>query len=99
MTTSETMSLVGFILATASASLALSALAYASFIHYSDGLDLVLYRMYGTGIRISFVGILFAASGAWRQNSLRWHAPVCALGTLAFWMIHGQYFPFVDPYD
>jgi hypothetical protein len=90
------ISLVGFILATASATLAASALAYASFVRFSSGLDPVLYRMFGSGMWISFAGILFSVSGAWRQSSLRWHAPVCALGTLAFWMTHWQFFPIVD---
>ncbi len=90
------ISLVGFILATASAALAVSSLVYAHFLHFSDGLDPVLYRMFGSGMWISFAGILFSVSGACWQSSLRWHAPVCAVGTLAFWMNHWQFFPIVD---
>jgi hypothetical protein len=90
------ISLVGFIFATASAALAVSSLVYAYFLHFSGGLDPVLYRMFGSGMWISFAGILFGAIGAWWQNSLRWHAPVCAIGTLAFWMNHCQFFPIVD---
>lgn len=90
------ISLVGFIFATASAALAVSSLVYAYSLHFSGGLDPVLYRMFGSGMWISFAGISFGAISAWWQNSLRWHAPVCAVGTLAFWMNHRQFFPIVD---
>ena len=90
------ISLVGFIFATASSTLAASSLVYAFFLHFSGGLDPVLYRMFGSGIWISFAGILFGVTGASWQSSLRWHAPVCGLGTLAFWMNHSQFFPIVN---
>ena len=89
------LSLVGFILATASAALAASSLVYAYFDQFPE-YDPVLYRMFGSGVWISFAAILLGVSGAWRQNSLRWHAPVCALGTLAFWMNHREFFPIVN---
>lgn len=90
------ISLVGFIFATSSATLAVSSLVHASFFHFSGGLDPVLYYMFGSGMWISFGGILLGATGVWRQSSLRWHALVCALGTLAFWMNHWQFFPIVN---
>ena len=95
-TISSMISLVGFILATALASLAASVVGYASLVHFSSGLDPVLYRVFGSGTWVSFAGALVSVSGAWRQSSLRWHAPVCALGTLAFRMNHWRFFPIVD---
>jgi hypothetical protein len=90
------LSFVGFFLATASAALAISFLVYAQVVHFSGGLDPVLYRTFGSGVWISLAGILFSLSGVWWQSSLRLHAPVCALGTLAFWMNHTEFFPIVN---
>jgi hypothetical protein len=58
------LSLVGFILATASAALAASSLAYAYFHQFPD-YDPVHYRMFGCGVWISFAAILLGLSGAW----------------------------------
>ena len=81
------LSLIGFSLATASAVLAVSLAAYAQAIHGFPFYDPRLLRIIRCGCLLSVGGILFGISGVWRPSSLRWHAPVCALGTLAFWII------------
>jgi hypothetical protein len=81
------LSLIGFSLATASALLAVSSAGYAQTIHGFRFYDPRLLRIIRWGCLLSIVGIFFGVSGAWRPSSLRWHAPACALGTLAFWII------------
>ena len=34
--------------------------------------------------------IVFGLGGVWRPSSLRWHAPVAAIGTLAFWIMAAE---------
>jgi hypothetical protein len=92
----STLSFVGFVLATVSGILAISSLVYARFLHFSGGFNLVLYRMFGSGVWISIAGALFSVSGMWRQSSLRWFALICALATLAFWMNHTEFFPIMN---
>jgi|SRR5580698_34465 hypothetical protein len=78
------LSLIGFVFATASGVLAFSAIVYAQ-IHNFRYYDPLLLKIFRCGILLSITGILFGAGGLWRKNSLRWHAPVSALATLAFW--------------
>jgi len=80
------LSLIGFILATASALLAVSSVVYAQ-IHGFRYYDPLLLRIFRWGLLLSLAGILFGVAGVWRKNSLRWHTPACALGTLAFWIV------------
>jgi hypothetical protein len=80
------LSLSGFVLATSSALLAVSTLAYAHF-HPFDHYDPSLMRIEGWGMLLSLGASLFAACGVWRNSSIRWHALICALGTLSFWMM------------
>ena len=89
------LSEVGFLLTAASAAMAVSSLVYAHVIHFDEGHtnDFLLY-MVECGVLIWLAGILFGVSGVWRQNPLRWHAPVCSVGTLALWM-QFLYFPIV----
>ncbi len=74
-------------MATASALLAVSALLYSFAIARFAYYDPALLRIYGVGILLSLAGILFASIGVWRPSCLRWHALVCAFGTLIFWLI------------
>jgi hypothetical protein len=80
------LSLLGFMLASASALLAVSAIAYSlirgGFRYY----DPVLMRIFGVGSLLSLGGLVFGLAGVWRPSSLRWHAPVSAIATLAFWI-------------
>jgi hypothetical protein len=80
------LSLIGFVFATVSAALAVSSAVYAQ-IHGFPYYDPLLLRIFRWGLLLSLAGILFSIAGVWRKNSLRWHAPVCALGTLAFWIV------------
>jgi hypothetical protein len=85
-TVASILSLTGFVLATASAMLAVATTAYAQ-VHRFPYYDPLLLRIFGWGTLLSLVGTFFAICGLWRKSSLRWHAPVSALATLAFWIM------------
>jgi hypothetical protein len=80
------LSLVGFIFATASGLLVISAVLYARAVGGFPFYDPSLLRIYRWGALLSLSGIVFAIIGVWRPGPLRWHAPVCAIGTLVFWL-------------
>jgi hypothetical protein len=80
------LSLSGFVLATGSAILAVSSIAYAQ-VHRFGFYDPSLMKIMRWGLTLSPAGFLFAVGGTWRRSSLRWHAPVCAFGTFAFWIL------------
>jgi hypothetical protein len=84
------MSLTGFALATASAVLGALMWVYAKAIGGFSYYDPALLRIYRYGALISLCGIGFAIVGLWRRNVLRWHAPVCAAGTLLYWIMLGS---------
>ena len=84
---SDTFSLVGFSLATASAALALGTHLYARFVRSFPFYDPVLLKIYACGCLLSVVGIVFAVAGTGRPNPVRWFAPTCAIGTLIFWLL------------
>lgn len=79
------LSLVGFTLATASALLAVASLTYAQAIHGFTFYDPLLLRIYKWGGLLSLCGFVLSLAGVWRENPLRWHAPVCSAGMLLFW--------------
>ncbi len=83
------LSFAGFILATASALLAVSSIVYAQ-IHHFPYYDPLLLRIFRWGFLLSFLGIVFGVSGVWRSSPLRWHAPVSGLGMLAFWTMAAE---------
>jgi hypothetical protein len=84
---SSTFSLLGFSLATASAALALVTHLYARFVHSFPFYDPTLLKIYAIGCSLSIAGIVFAIAGTGRPNPVRWLAPVCAFGTLVFWLL------------
>jgi hypothetical protein len=84
------MSLIGFTLATTSALLAISTAIYAKAIGGFPFDDPILRRIYWYGLLISLSGIVFSVAGLWRTNALRWHALVCAVGTLMFWFMQAS---------
>jgi hypothetical protein len=86
-TSSSNFSLVGFSLATASAVLALGTHLYARFIHNLPLQDPTLMKIYACGCLLSIAGIAFAVAGTGRPNPVRWLAPLCAFGTLVFWLL------------
>jgi len=85
-TVTSILSLTGFVFATASAMLAVATAAYAQ-VHRFAYYDPLLLRTFRWGTLLSLAGAFFAISGLWRKSSLRWHAPVSALATLAFWIM------------
>jgi len=85
-TASAILSLCGFLLATASGLLAVSSIAFAQ-IHHFPYYDPLLLRIFRTGTLLSLGGFAFGVSGVWRASSLRWHAPISAIATLAFWFM------------
>jgi hypothetical protein len=85
-TAPATLSLIGQVLATASALLAIAAVAYAQ-IHHFPHQDPMLIKFYRLGILLSRGGALFGVAGIWRTSAMRWFAPLAALSTLGFWML------------
>jgi len=83
---SANLSLTGFLLATASGLLAFGSILYAH-VHTFRFYDPVLMRIFGTGFLLSLGGIVIGIGGTWKSNPLRWHAPICGLTTLAFWLM------------
>ena len=79
------VSLVGFSLATCSALLALVSLIYAPAIGGFPYYDPRLLRFYRWGGILSDAGLILGIIGCWRRHSLRWYAPLCALGVSVFW--------------
>jgi hypothetical protein len=55
--------------------------------HHFPYYDPLLLRVFRIGVLISLGGIVFGISGVWRPSPLRWHAPVCAVGMLTFWIL------------
>ena len=84
-TVSSILSLIAFILATASGLLAVSSALYAHAIGGFPFYDPLLLRIYRRGGLLSVSGIVFGISGIWRPSSLRWYAPAFAVGTFLFW--------------
>lgn len=74
------LSLVGFVLATSSALLALTTMAYAQ-VHHFGFYDPTLMKLMRWGLCSSAVGLLFGTGGAWRKCPLRWQSLVCSAGT------------------
>ena len=89
-TAASVLSLAGFVLATASALLAVSSIAYAQAIHGYRFYDPGVMRIFRWGFLLSLGAIVFGLGGVWRPSSLRWHAPVAAIGTLAFWLMAAE---------
>jgi uncharacterized BrkB/YihY/UPF0761 family membrane protein len=85
-TTFSTLSLTGFALGTASGLFAIGAMLYARAVGGFSFYDPALVKIYRWGTLLSVAAIMFAIIGLWRPSSLRWHALVCALGTLVFWL-------------
>ena len=85
-TLSAKLSLTGFILASGSGLVAIVMVGYA-VTHGFGWYDPLLLRGMLVGLLLSLGGILFGLGGVWRPNPLRWHAPISAVATLAFWLL------------
>lgn len=77
---------VGFVLATASASLGAVSVAYAQ-VHAFRSYDPLLMKIFRTGLLLSCGALLLGLMGIWRPSSLRWHTPTSAVATAAFWLM------------
>jgi hypothetical protein len=84
---SSTFSLTGFVLATASAGLALGTHLYAVFVRSFPSYDPTLLKISACGCLLSVVAIGFSFAGSGRPNPVRWLAPICSIGTLVFWLL------------
>lgn len=80
------LSFIGFALASASAALALLTIGVAMLGGFGEG-NALFYHVLAVGFVLSLTGLLFAVGGVWRENTLRWFAPSCAIGTCAFWLV------------
>jgi len=79
---------VGLVLASLSAALGLFMILYASSGAFYNFAHMELfYRFIAYGAAFSTLGFLFSIAGVWKSHSLRWQAPLGAMGTLAFWLI------------
>ena len=79
------LSLLGFGLSTCSALLAVGSVAFAHAIGGFPFYDPWLLRIYRWGSLLSLSGVVLGIVGICRRSPLRWYAPLCAAGTLAFW--------------
>jgi hypothetical protein len=79
------LSFVGFVLATASAVVALLTVAYANSIGGFPHYDPRLMKIFRWASVLSLTASAFAIAGVWRPGPLRWHALACAIATLLFW--------------
>ncbi len=84
--TSSVLSVIGFALATLSALLAISTIAYAQ-VHHFPYYDPLLLRIFRSGALLSLGGFVFGVGGVWRPSPLRWHAAASALAMLWFWIV------------
>jgi hypothetical protein len=80
------LALCGFVLATASALLAIGTVIYAQF-HHFPFYDPLLMKIFGAGFLLSLGGLFLGIIGMWRPSSLRYHAPISAIATAAFWFV------------
>jgi len=85
-TVTAVLSLVGLVLATVSALLGVFVVGHAVVTGGYPYYDPRAMRIYAWGILFSIAGFVFGIGGVWRPSSLRWHAPVSAVCTLAFWL-------------
>ena len=82
-----TISLIAFLIGTASALLAVSTFAWSLLRGGFPFYDPVLLRIYAVGMLLSLLGLVIALGGIWKSNPLRWQAPALSLGMLLLWAI------------
>jgi hypothetical protein len=81
------VSLIGFLLGSASALLAVGSQLYAHWIGGFQYYDPPLLRIYRIGLLLSLCGLICAAIGAFRRNALRWYAPALSFGMFVLWFM------------
>ena len=85
-TVTAILSLIGFLLATASALIAVSFILVVAFFGVYN-LDPLWPSVFKIAAWLSLAGVVFGLGGMWRPSLLRWHSPVGAIGILAFWTL------------
>lgn len=85
-TVTSVLSFLAFVLATLSALVAVSGMIYSLAIGGFPHYDPRLMKIMAVGGLVSVGSLTFSLAGIWRASSLRWHAPVSAIATLAFWL-------------
>lgn len=87
------LSLLGFFLASASASYGLCVVLYSLLggfgtgsLNYAPDYE-SFYRCVRNGGIASLSALAFALAGVWGRSALRWQSLASALGTLAFWLV------------
>lgn len=81
------LALVGFILGSMSALIAVGSSLYArvrgSFAYY----DPALITIYRIGFLLALGGLISALGGVWRPNALRWYSPALSTAMILLWCI------------
>ncbi|HEY6971825.1 MAG TPA: hypothetical protein VJA94_21620 [Candidatus Angelobacter sp.] len=85
-TPASKVSLTGFSIATASAVLAIMTVAVA-MVRPFPFYDPLLLTIYMIGLLLSLTAFIVGLFGLARPNPWRWHAPLCGIGMLIFWLI------------
>lgn len=83
---SAALSFAGFLLATASALLAIAAIVYSFFIGGFPHYDRRLLAVDVCGVGLSLLGVMLSGLGTARVNLIRWQSVGCSVGTLLFWI-------------
>ncbi|HWY07449.1 MAG TPA: hypothetical protein VNY24_11365 [Candidatus Acidoferrales bacterium] len=89
-TVGSVLSLIGLILATASAALAVSSVGYAVVIRGFPYYDPRLMRIFRWGVFLSLGGIVLGTGGIGKRTSPRWHVPVSGACMLVFWIVAAE---------
>jgi hypothetical protein len=79
------LSFIGFLLATASALIAVAFILVAAFFGVYN-LNPLWPSVSKIAAGLSVAGVMLGLGGVWRPGLLRWHCPVGAVGILSFWM-------------
>jgi hypothetical protein len=80
------LALFGFLLAMASALVAICSILYSEAIGGFPFYDPLLMKIIRIGSLLAVSGFVAGLGGVWRPNSLRWLTPISALGMFAFWI-------------
>ncbi len=80
------LSVMSLLLATGSAILGIAAFLYSKSVGGFPFYDPRLMRIYFYGGVLSLAGALVGAIGLFFKSSVRWQAPLAAVGTLLFWI-------------
>jgi hypothetical protein len=89
-TVGSVLSLIGLILATASAALAVSSIGYAVVIRGFPYYDPRLMRIFRWGIFLSLGGIVLGTGGIGKRTSARWHVPVSGVCMFVSWIVAAE---------